>query len=102
MVSAEKLDKMKERKIALEAKIQKCEAAEKVRKRKQDTRRKILIGAYYLDQAMASNSMEDLNKIMQGYLTRDIDKKLFVTITPAKSIENPKENEKKLESKDDK
>lgn len=68
---------MKAQKDALAVKIQKYEAIEKSKKRKQDTRRKILIGAYYLEKAIESNTMEEINKIMDGYLKRDIDRKLF-------------------------
>jgi hypothetical protein len=42
------LDRLKEQRNALNAKIQSAEARSRVSERKQDTRRKILIGAYYL------------------------------------------------------
>ena len=75
------LDRLKEQKSKIEARIQQAEAKEKVQERKQDTRRKILIGAYYLDKARKENTMHEINKIMSTYLTRDSDKKLFEITT---------------------
>lgn len=71
------LEKLKAQKEKIEARIQGAEAREKVKTRKQDTRRKILIGAYYLDMAQENNSMDEIKKLMDGYLTRDSDRKLF-------------------------
>ena len=46
-------------------------------KRKEDTRRKILVGAYYLDQAEKKGTMEKLKKMMDKFLVRENDRKLF-------------------------
>jgi len=61
----------------LNARIQKMEASEKAREKKRDTRRKILIGAYYLDKARDESTMDEVNKIMDGFLTRQSDRELF-------------------------
>lgn len=45
--------------------------------RKEDIRRKILIGSYYLEKATLDNQLDKLNKLMDNYLTRDSDRKLF-------------------------
>lgn len=42
-----------------------------------DTRRKILIGNYYLEQAKKNNTFFHIVKLMDAYLTRDSDRKLF-------------------------
>lgn len=72
------LDKLKQQRDALNAKIQSAEARSRVSERKQDTRRKILIGAYYLEQAQRdSPQWAELQQIMTRYLTRDSDRRLF-------------------------
>jgi hypothetical protein len=72
------LDRLKEQRNALNAKIQSAEARSRVSERKQDTRRKILIGAYYLEQAQRdSPKWAELQQIMTRYLTRDSDRRLF-------------------------
>lgn len=69
--------KLKAQREKLNARIQKMEALEKERERKKDTRRKILIGAYYLDKARNENKMDELNQLMMNFLTRESDKVLF-------------------------
>lgn len=72
------LDKLKQQRDALNAKILAAEARSRVSERKQDTRRKILIGAYYLEQAQRdSHQWAELQQIMTRYLTRDSDRRLF-------------------------
>lgn len=72
------LEKLKEQRDAINARIQAAEARGRVSERKQDTRRKILIGAYYLDQAEQNpDQWSQLVKIMADYLTRDSDRRLF-------------------------
>lgn len=72
------LEKLKQQRAALNARIQAAEARSKVSERKQDTRRKILIGAYYLDQAQRnSHQWAELQQIMARYLTRESDRRLF-------------------------
>jgi len=73
----DKIARLKKQRDILNARIQKAEALEKSRERKRDTRRKILVGAYYLDQARKDGTLDELNKIMDDYLTRDSDRKLF-------------------------
>jgi hypothetical protein len=45
------LDKLKEQRTKLTARIQAAEARSKTSERKKETQRKIVVGAYYLDQA---------------------------------------------------
>ena len=71
------LEKLKAQRQKLDARIQKMEALSKVQERKQDLRRKILIGAYYLGQAIKEGTLPQLRETMNGFLTRESDKKLF-------------------------
>jgi hypothetical protein len=71
------LEKLKLQRDKLNARIQATESRHKVTIRKQDTRRKILVGSYYLDKALKENTMPDLKKLMAGYLTRESDIALF-------------------------
>ncbi len=71
------LEKLKTQQAKLQARIQLMEARHKTSERKKDTRRKILLGSYYLDQAKAKNQMDEVKKIMASYLTRNSDRQLF-------------------------
>jgi large subunit ribosomal protein L7/L12 len=71
------LERLKKQKEIIEARIQSAEARLKTASRKQATRRKILVGSYYLDKALKENAMENLKITMCGYLTRESDRKLF-------------------------
>ena len=53
------------------------EALEKHKSRKQDTRRKILIGSYYIDKAKKENSMDTIIAAMDKFLKRETDRVLF-------------------------
>jgi hypothetical protein len=72
-----KLKILKDRKSTITAKMQKLEASAKTVVRKQDLQKKILVGAYYLEQAVKNNGMKELQTIMLEYLQRESDKKLF-------------------------
>ena len=75
--SLSKLEKMKKQKDVLAARIQKLEASEKSRERKRDTRRKILVGSFYLDKAKKENTMDNINAVMDDFLIRESDRVLF-------------------------
>ena len=71
------LDLLKKRE-QLNAQIQKIRAKEANQKRKEDTRRKILLGALLME--MMEKGELDRNKIRKrnsSFLTLDIDRKLF-------------------------
>jgi hypothetical protein len=65
-----KIKRLRARKVAEEAKLKK-------QAKKDDTRRKILIGAYYLDKAERDDTVAELYQRMDGFLTRDNDRELF-------------------------
>jgi hypothetical protein len=72
-----RIEKLKAQKIKIANLIQTMEAHAKVSERKKDTRRKILLGSYYLNEARQNNQWELVQKIMDGYLKRNNDRKLF-------------------------
>ncbi len=72
-----RLDVLKKKKEQLSVRIQKIEALQKSRERKCDTRRKILIGAYFIDKATEEGSLDTLFKQLDGYLKRNSDRELF-------------------------
>lgn len=68
---------LKQRQKQLAARIASMEAREKSNERKKDTRRKILIGAYYLEQARKTDTLNQLANTLDAYLTRESDRVLF-------------------------
>lgn len=83
MAASVKLDALKKKRDALNARIRLVQNREQFKERKDNTRRKILIGSYYLDQANKNDSYEGIVKLMDSYLTRDSDRLLF-GLTPIK------------------
>jgi len=75
--STSKIDKLKKKHKQLHARIQKLETSQKNKEKKQDTRRKILVGAYYLDKAKKENKMDEIRQAMEKFLTRKSDRVLF-------------------------
>jgi len=85
-----KLDALKKKQAQLQARIQKMEASEKTRERKRETRRKILIGAYFLKQARETGQFDDLVAKMADTLKRPTDRVLFdLPPLDAKPKDNP-------------
>lgn len=72
-----KIDKLKNMQDALKERIQLLEHKEKAKREKFETRKKILIGEYFLTKYKAANELEILNKLMSEYVSKDTDKKLF-------------------------
>lgn len=72
-----KLEKLKLQHDKLKSKIQKIESLEKNKEHKKDTRRKILIGSYFLDQATKDGTFEDIKSKLATFLTRNSDRALF-------------------------
>ena len=77
MASASNLDSLKKKRDIINARIRLAQNREQSKERKDNTRRKILIGSYYLDLANKNNSFNDIVKLMDSYLTRDSDRMLF-------------------------
>jgi hypothetical protein len=72
-----KLERLRAQREKIDARIQATEARLKNSERKKDTRRKILVGSYYLDKAAKDNSIHEIKKHMDKFLTRDSDRILF-------------------------
>ena len=73
-----RLEELLKKREQLNAQIQKARSRESAQKRKEDTRRKILLGALMM-QMMEKGELErdKILKKLDGFLTRDIDRKLF-------------------------
>jgi hypothetical protein len=71
------LDSLKKKRDVINARIRLMQNREQSKERKDNTRRKILIGSYYLEQANKNNSFDSVVKLMDSYLTRDSDRLLF-------------------------
>ena len=71
------IEKLKLQKQKLEAKIQQAELRHKSRERKEETRRKILLGAYFLDQLRQNGTLDSIKNELDGFLKRNSDRALF-------------------------
>ena len=75
---SKRLEQLLKKREELSAQIQKIRAREATQKRKEDTRRKILLGALVME--MIERGELEQGKIwkrLDGFLTREIDRKLF-------------------------
>lgn len=70
------LTKLLERKQRLEQQISNAKSRLKKVDRAADTRRKILIGAYFLEVKFKGKE-DELTKMIEGFLVRDNDRALF-------------------------
>jgi hypothetical protein len=75
--TAKQIEKLEKRQAQLQAQIQNLKARDRSKQEREDTRRKILVGAYILDQTREKNTYATLVAQLDGYLTRDSDRKLF-------------------------
>lgn len=71
------IERLKWQQQKLTSRIQQMESRQRQNERKQETRRKILVGAYYLDAARKAGAITELNQNMTNFLTRDSDRALF-------------------------
>ena len=77
MAPTANLNSLKKKRDVLNARIRLIQNREQSKERKNNTRRKILVGSFYLDQANKNNSFDAVVKLMDSYLTRDSDRKVF-------------------------
>ena len=77
MALTSNLDSLKKKHDIINARIRLVQNREQSKEHKDNTRRKILIGSYYLEQSNKDNSFDDIVKLMDSYLTRDSDRMLF-------------------------
>lgn len=76
-MKSKKLDDLEKKIKQLKAQKAAEEARLRSKFKKEDTRRKILVGAYFLEQAEKKGTMPDLIKQLNGFLTRKTDRALF-------------------------
>ena len=75
---ASKLEQLKKKQEQLRLQIQKEQQKESTKKRKEDTRRKILLGAMVLERMeRESDYKEQVSKTLDKYLTKERDRNLF-------------------------
>ena len=74
---SEKLSKIEEKMKQLKAQMLAEKNRLETQKKKDDLRRKILVGSYYLEKAEKEGSMESLAKTIESVLTRENDRELF-------------------------
>lgn len=73
----ERINAMESKKKQMESHLASLKARSKAEERKKDTRRKILVGSYFIKKFNDSESMDDLRTLMNGYLTDRRDRELF-------------------------
>lgn len=71
------LDTLVKKKEQLEARIQNMKAKEAMQQRKDETRRKILVGSYILDKHQKADSIEKLFSELDKFLFKPYDRALF-------------------------
>lgn len=76
-LSKSTLEKLKIQREKINSRIQAAESRLKTSERKKETRKKILLGSYYLDEALKENKIDHVKTIMDKYLTRNSDRVLF-------------------------
>ena len=73
-----RLDKLTLKRQQLNAQIQALKAKESKQKRKEDTKRKVLVGSVVLKMLETGEMpQERMNQILDKHLTRDTDRALF-------------------------
>ena len=80
-----KLETLKNKHQQMAARIRAMEAKSMIQQRKEDTRRKILIGAYILNKYQTEQRLDGLIAELDPFLTRTRDRALF-NLLP---LENP-------------
>ena len=71
----EKIEKIEEQMKKLKLRLASEKAKIRNEQKKQDTRRKILVGAYFMEKYQ--DNMAELTKMIDPFLTRENDRKLF-------------------------
>jgi hypothetical protein len=72
-----KIEKLERQKGIIEARLEKEKANHKVRHRKDETRRKILLGAYFLEKLRNDGTFDSIKQELDSFLIRNSDRKLF-------------------------
>lgn len=78
--SISQLEKLTKKKKQIEAQIAKLKTQEKKKERKEDTRRKIILGGFLMAQIEKDEEAKRIFKACVNSLTKEHDKKLFQDI----------------------
>ena len=92
------LDTLVKKKEQLEARIQNMKAKEAMQQRKDETRRKILVGSYILDKNQKAGSLEKLLSELDKFLFKPYDRALF-GFDARKDEKNPSDVSESIEDK---
>ena len=74
---ATRLEKLLEQEKKLKARIAAAKARERTKRRKDETRLKILVGSMMITEHFKSGTLETLRKDLQKYLKRDFDRRVL-------------------------
>lgn len=89
----QKLAGLKQQQAVLKARIQQMEAREKTVAKKQDLRRRVLVGTFVLQAALRDGTATELYQRMDSFLVRNSDRMLFGL--PALATNNQKAKQTK-------
>jgi len=85
---SDSLGSLQSKQAVLKARLELLENRAKTKERKLETRRKILVGSYFIEKYTNKNEYDELVKLMDEYLTRESDRNVF-------GLDDDKNNEKK-------
>ncbi|MBN9289052.1 MAG: mobilization protein [Gammaproteobacteria bacterium] len=71
------LEALMKKRAQLDARIQNLKAKESSQQRKDDTRRKILVGSYILDKNQKAGTLEKIIQELDKFLSKPNDRALF-------------------------
>ncbi|MEO1351899.1 MAG: hypothetical protein AAFW84_24360 [Cyanobacteria bacterium J06635_15] len=95
---SKKMERLLEKQAQIKAQIQQARAIEKTLAKKQETRRKVLIGAAILARVEAGLwKQSDLLDMMDGFLTRPAERELFGLENGGVGSSQPLSNKKKVQ-----
>lgn len=89
-MSKVELESLLEKRKELDARIKGLQARAAEQKRKEDTRRKILVGALVLDEHQKKRTMDTLVSQLDSFLNKDGDRALF-GLAPKVKVEEAQE-----------
>lgn len=77
MPKTDKIESLEKKLEQIKAQLSAEKSREKAQKRKDDTRRKILVGAYFLEQAQTEKKFAELVEKLDPFLKKTVDRNLF-------------------------
>jgi len=96
-MATSKLDQLTKKREQLNAQIQAIKSKEAIQKRKDDTRRKVLIGGVVMKLLRTGEMPEDrITKMLDNHLEKDADRALFDLPERAKNEEKETRLEKEM------